>query len=96
MVVDRTIVSCLAPFYKSYEIMFFIISLLVYCIWHVVPRCDMITCLDVEWAISRMRLIAFSLSVLCDRMSRTLDELVTMVVILMAIGYTCGRVCGYR
>ena len=47
-------------------------------------------------AISRMRLIALSLSVLCDRISYTLDELVTMVVILMAIGCTSGHIKGYR
>ena len=68
------------------------------CILHL-ARCTTVRYVHVPRrveAITRMRLIALSLSVLCDRMSRTLDELVTMVVILMAIGYTCSRVYGYR
>lgn len=46
-------------------------------------------------AITRLCLIALSLSVLCDRISHTLDRLVKLVVVLKAIGCTCCHINGY-
>ena len=87
MVIGRTVLPR-ASFYKDVLIRYYaflIIPLLVYCISYVVLRCDMFSVPSCVEAISRLCLIALSLSVLCDRILRSLGKLVS----------TCSRVSGY-
>ena len=72
--------------------MFFIISYL-YCTWHVVPRYDMFHVPRRVEAITRTRLVALCLSVLCDRIrqacSRTNGYRFALVAMYMAIVLVC-------